>query len=118
MKIMNIVLVVVITLLSIAAGIAKVMAVPEEVQFLQSFGFSLSLITVYGACQILAGCLLILPKTRLVGSIITMVAFALSTTLIFLSGNFVFGLVSVVPIVLTAVIFMKIRKLSVVKVIE
>lgn len=104
MKIVNMVLITIIALLSIAAGVAKVMAVPEEVQFLESFGFSVTLISAYGLCQILGGFLFALPKTRIVGAVITIAAFALSTVLIFISGNLTFGVVSIVPIALASMV--------------
>lgn len=105
MKILNIVLVVLITLLSIAAGIAKVMEMPQEVQFLNQFGFNSTLVIAYGLVQILGGVLLAVPKTLKLGAIITVLAFSLSTILLFVSGDFIFGLVSLIPIVLTSIIF-------------
>ena len=110
MRILNIVLIVIIVLLSIAAGSAKVMAVPEEVRFLERFGFSIALISAYGIGQILGGLLLALPKTRMIGAVITIVAFSISTVLIVVSGNVVFGLVSVVPIALTCFVVAQTRK--------
>ena len=40
MKIVHHLLIVIVTLLSVAAGIAKVMQSPQEVQFLQRFAFN------------------------------------------------------------------------------
>jgi len=112
MKIFNSILIAIIALLSIAAGLAKLMQVPEEIKFLESFGFSIALISTYGICQILGGVLLVLPKTRVVGAIVTIVAFTLSTVLIFISGKFTFGLVSIVPIVLVSMVVLYHRKFT------
>ncbi|XOV77999.1 MAG: hypothetical protein ACFHVJ_13730 [Aestuariibacter sp.] len=104
MKILTIALIAIVALLSIAAGLAKLMAVPEEVQFLQQFGFNALAISLYGVIQVSAGLLLSIPKSRMIGVAITIVAFGLSTVLIFVSGNYIFGLVSLLPIALVIVI--------------
>lgn len=104
MKILTITLIAVVSLLSIAAGMAKLMAVPEEVEFLRQFGFNSVAITLYGVIQVLAGLLLSIPKSRMMGVATTIVAFGLSTVLIFVSGNYIFGLVSLIPIALVVVI--------------
>lgn len=110
MKILNIILMVLLVVLSMAAGAAKVMGVPQEVQFLQGFGFSASLIMVYGVIQIAGGVLFAVPKTFNLGAWITILAFALSSVLIFISGNFIFAFASLLPIVLTVyVVWQSIR---------
>jgi len=54
-KIVNLLLVAVLALLSIAAGFAKVMQTPQEMEFLQSLGLSSVLILVFGSIQIVGG---------------------------------------------------------------
>jgi hypothetical protein len=103
-KILNIILVALITLLSIAAGVAKVLESPQEVEFLQGFGFTPLPIITFGLVQIVGGVLLAAPKTKKLGAIITILAFGVSTLLIFISGNSMFGLASMVPILLICVI--------------
>ncbi|NRA84409.1 MAG: hypothetical protein HRU22_11760 [Gammaproteobacteria bacterium] len=112
MKILNYILIALIALLSIAAGAAKVMELPQEVQFLQSFGFSSLLIITYGLVQIAGGGLLAFPKTLKWGAIIIILAFALSTVLIFVGGNFVFGLASMLPIIIAGIILWLSRKVT------
>lgn len=112
MKILNIVLVVLIAILSIAAGIAKVMQSPQEVEFLQSFGFTSMLILAYGIVQIAGGGLLAIPATRKLGAMITILAFGLSTVLIFIGGNFVFGFVSLLPIAITCLVLLQSNKVN------
>jgi uncharacterized membrane protein HdeD (DUF308 family) len=55
-------LIVFIALLSIVAGVAKVMLTPQEVQFLESFDFNAKAIICFGAFQIVAGSLLFCQK--------------------------------------------------------
>ena len=104
MKIMNILMIAIVALLSIAAGLAKVMQAPQEVEFLQSFGLSSVLIVAFGLVQVSGGVLLVPQKTRLPGAVLAALALVVSTILIFVGGNLVFGLVSMLPVALACVI--------------
>ena len=104
MKIVNILIIAIVALLSIAAGLAKVMQTPQEMEFLQSFGLSSALIVAFGLVQISGGVLLVPQKTRMLGAVLATTALVVSTVLIFVGGNFVFGLVSILPIALACVI--------------
>ena len=104
MKILNMLLVVGIALLSVAAGLAKVMQTPQEMEFLQGVGLSTVLIVIFGMVQIVGGVLLVPRITRLPGAILATSALVLSTVLIFVGGNLTFGLFSILPVALAAVI--------------
>lgn len=104
MKIVNYLLIAIIALLSIAAGLAKVMQTQHEMEFLQGFGLSPFLIVVFGLVQIVGGILLVPNKTRMLGAILVISALVVSTVLIFMGGDLAFGLVSVIPIALAGVI--------------
>ena len=104
MKILSIVLTGLIALLSIAAGAAKVMQVPDEMAFLGGLGLSGSMILAFGAFQIIGGILTIIPKSKTFGSIILVIGFAISAVLVFSSGNIKFGLISIVPVILGGII--------------
>jgi len=104
MKIVNILMVAIVALLSVAAGLAKVMQTQQELEFLQGFGLSASFIVAFGLVQILGGVLLVPKKTRLPGAILAASALVVSTVLIFIGGNLMFGLVSMLPIALAGVI--------------
>jgi len=92
------------TLLSIAAGLAKVMQVPEEVTFLTGLGLDNTMIFVFGAIQIVGGILLAIPKSRMYGSVLVVIAFLLSAILVFVGEDFIFGIVSIFPVVITGYI--------------
>lgn len=100
MKIFTIIVSVLIGLLSIAAGAAKIALVPAEVEFLSQFGFIPVLIMAFGTVQVLGGLLLMIPLARFYGSLIAAIAFALSAVLLLLAGNWGFAGVSLVPVVL------------------
>ncbi|MDH4003137.1 MAG: hypothetical protein OEU52_18050 [Xanthomonadales bacterium] len=104
MKIVSYLIIAIVTLLSIAAGLAKVMQTPQEMEFLQGAGLSPSLIIVFGVVQILGGLLLVPRKTRVVGAVIAASAFAASAALIFMGGNLSFGLISILPVALAGII--------------
>lgn len=104
MKVAVTVVAILIGLLSIAAGGAKVALLPEEVTFLDQFGFGNALIIIFGIAQILAGLLLLIPVTRLFGSVLAGIAFALSSVLLFASGNTTFGSVSLLPVMLAGLV--------------
>jgi hypothetical protein len=93
-----------LALLSIAAGLAKVMLVPEETAFLDGFGFSSVHIVIFGAVQIFGGALLAVPFSRVVGGITVAAGFLFSAVLVFMSGNMVFGGVSLLPVILAGVV--------------
>ena len=103
-------LIVIISLLSLFAGIAKVIHSPDEVQFLQHFMFNDFAITLYGVIQIFAAALLSMGhfftyhKVAKVGAVFVALAFLLSSVLIFVSGNFMFALISLLPVACTALI--------------
>ena len=104
MKVVNILIVAIVALLSIAAGLAKAMQTPQEMEFLQGFGLSSVLIVVFGLVQISGGILLVPGKTRIPGAVLVALAFVVSTVLIFVEGNLAFGLVSLFPVALACVI--------------
>ena len=113
MNIINNLLVVIIALLSVAAGIAKVVHSPQEVEFLHSVGLNNLLISVFGVVQILGGALLSNVKVRLYGAVIVCVGFLISAILIFVSGNLAFGAVSLLPVVLTSVLIWQAAKIHI-----
>ena len=104
MKIVNILIVAVIALLSIAAGLAKVMQSPQEMEFLQGLGLSAFLIMVFGLVQIVGGVLIAPKRTRMPGAVLVTLGFTVSAVLIFIGGNVTFGLVSLIPTALAAMI--------------
>ena len=104
MKVFNILIVAVIALLSIAAGLAKVLQTQQEMEFLQGLGLSTFLIVVFGLAQVLGGIMMAPDKTRLHGTVLVTFALILSTILLFMGGNVAFGLFSVIPIALAGVI--------------
>lgn len=98
-----------VALLAIAAGAAKVLMVPQEVEFLQGFGFSLELIVAFGIVQIIGALLLAIPKTTSLGLLISVIGYGVSSALIFVEGDYEFALMSILPIVVIVSIYLYTR---------
>jgi len=109
-KLLNGLIIAILVLLSIAAGLAKVLQSPHEVEFLQGAGMNLTLIIVFGLIQISGGLLLVPSRTRLVGAPLIAATLILSMVLIFMAGDLAFSWFSIIPIVLTGVIIYRFVK--------
>ena len=97
MKILNRLVIGIITMLSVAAGLAKAMQAPQEMEFLTGLGLTGTQVVVFGVVQIAAGVMLLSARSRLIGAGLATVAFLASSILIFIDGNLVFGSVSLLP---------------------
>lgn len=97
MKVLRIIVLVIVTLLSLAAGLAKVMQVPQEAAFFEGLGVNLGVMIGLGAAQIIGGLFVVFPKTRNIGAIITAIAFLISAIMIFMNGQIGFALFSLLP---------------------
>lgn len=104
MKTLITVIAVAIGLLGIAAGAAKIALIPEEVAFLSRFGFTTNLIFTFGAIQLVGGALMMSRRTRLYGSLVTAIAFAVSTALLLVAGNTAIAGLSLAPIMLAGLV--------------
>lgn len=104
MKILKRVVLVVLILLGITAGAAKIMQMPQEMEFFQDAGFSETQIILFSVAQLAAGILLVFQKMRMSGAIIMAVTLGISTVLIFVSGKIAFGFFSVLPILMAGII--------------
>ena len=89
-----------VTLLSMAAGIPKIMRIPQEVSFFGDVGLGEISVVAFGLVQFAGGVLLLFPKTRIWGATLVAAMFFLSTVMLFLNGKLTFGFISVLPIVM------------------
>lgn len=91
---------VIVAFLSIAAGVAKLMKVPQETTFFDSLGIDLRFMLILGIFQVAAGIFIFMPRARRMAAILTAIAFSFSTIMIFMTGQIGFGLFSILPVVL------------------
>lgn len=93
---------VLLAFLGVAAGIAKMLQTPQEMAFFQEqMGFSAEAIMAFGLLQLIAGVMLIFKKTRMIGAALLGITLLLSSIVIFMAGEIVFGVVSLIPVLLT-----------------
>jgi len=107
MKIVQKIILVLMVLLSLAAGAAKVMQVPTEVEFFKNLGLSTNVLMGFGIAQIIAAIELAIPVTRKFGIPFVALMFLASAVMLFMSGNVPFGAISLIPVVLTLFLFKK-----------
>ncbi len=93
-----------LALLSLAAGIPKLMQMPQELEFLSSIGLSAIAVCMLGLVQLAGGILLAIEKLRVAGAILAGLAFLTSSIAILAGGNTVFGLLSLIPVVLCGIV--------------
>jgi len=104
------VLIYALAMLSVAAGVPKLLQMPQELGFLRSIGFSPAGVLMLGALQLSGGILLFWPKSRLPGAVIAGVAFLVSSVAIFVGGNTLFGLITLLPIAASIIVIVGLRK--------
>lgn len=104
MKIAKRITFVLITLMSITAGIPKITRIPDEMEFFQAAGLGVVSLVLLGVLQIIGGALLILNKTRMLGATVATVGFLASTVVLLLAGKTVFAVVSTIPVGLAILI--------------
>lgn len=101
MKIFSYVLLVLLALLSLVAGIAKLIQTPAEIEFFASAGLDAVWLYPLGAVQVAGAIMAAIPRTRTLGTLSIALGFAISSLVIFMTGNTTFGLVSLVTVALT-----------------
>ncbi len=74
-----------ITVLSIAAGIPKVMRMTEEVKFFESAGLGTTSVVIFGLVQLVGGALLVFRGTRMWGAAVVALAFLGSAAMLFVA---------------------------------
>ena len=90
--------------LGLTSGLAKILLLPQEVEFFGGAGLGETAIVLFGATQVIAGILLVFEKTRTLGAIVLAATFCTSTVLIFVNGKIAFGLFSILPILMLGVV--------------
>lgn len=107
MKLFINILVAVLALLAVASGIPKVMLMEQEVAFFGAYGFSDVLLIVFGISQLLAGVMLVFPKTRIAGALLLAITFAASLVMLLMSGNMLMAAVTAAFLLLIGLVIAK-----------
>jgi hypothetical protein len=90
-----------LALLGVAAGAAKMLQTPQEIAFFQGeMGFSSEAIMAFGLLQFVAGAMLVFKTTRLIGAALLGMTLLLSSIVIFMAGEIGFGVISLIPVLM------------------
>lgn len=100
MKIAFSILLVVLTALAVASGIAKIALTPNDVEFFGKYGFSDPVLIAFGAVQLAGGILLPWRRTRFAGSAMVAFTFLISLVLLIADGNVVVSIVTAIATLL------------------
>ncbi|MGB5723228.1 MAG: hypothetical protein WBM39_02335 [Parasphingorhabdus sp.] len=91
---------IILVIMSLAAGGAKVSHMPQEIQFFRDAGINSSWLLPLGGLQIIGGLLAVYHRTRQLGLAVVALGFLVSTIVIFMTGNVTFGVFSSLPVML------------------
>jgi len=115
MKNFIIAIVAILTFLAVSSGITKVMLMQQDVDFFGKYGFSNTILMIYGAVQLIGGILLPFPKTRMVGAAIVVITFSISLVVLLMDGNYPVSAVTIVATLLAGFVMMRSRAADPVK---
>ena len=95
----------ILILLGIAAGFVKIIRMPQELDFFQAVGLSELSLVLFGVAQFCGGVLLVFRRSRLAGAAISAIVFLASAIMVFITGAYGFGAVSLLPAMMSGWIF-------------
>ena len=104
MKLFVNVVLVILVLLAGLSGVSKVMLMPQDVEFFSQYGFTNSVLIIFGVVQLLGGLLLIFSKTRIIGAIIVLLTFLISAVVLLMSGKIMVAFITLVFVGLAGLI--------------
>ena len=107
MKILMNVVLVILGVLAVSSGISKIMLMPQEVEFFGLYGFTNSLLVIFGFCQLISGVLLLVPKVRMVAAIVVGISFLISAVVLVIAGKVLMSLMTLVSVLLLVVVVKK-----------
>lgn len=96
-----------ITILSIATGIFKILQQPEDIRLFETIGINAFGTTIIGVIQLAGGIMLVVSKTRVTGAWVMILTFILASIAVFANQMYVFGVVSLLFIVMTYLVIYK-----------
>ncbi len=90
----------------------KLMQQQADIDLFKAIGFTDSMVIIFGAVQLIGGLLLIPSKTRQLGAYIVMITFVIASIAVFANQLIVFGIVSLVFIVMAYLVIIMERNPS------
>ena len=87
MKIAYTILLILLTFLAISSGVTKILLMQQDVDFFGQYGFSNLMIMLFGAVQLIGGCLMPFSKSRFAGAVVVAITFLISLVVLLIDGN-------------------------------
>ncbi len=87
MKYVFTVLLVLLIFLAVASGISKIALTQQDVSFFGKYGFSQPAVVAFGVVQLIGGVLMMVKRTRFIGTTIVAITFLFSLVLLLMDGN-------------------------------
>ena len=87
MKIVSTIVLGILVLLALSSGAAKVSLMEQDVQFFGKYGFSSTILVLFGIAQLLGGLLMMFANSRFAGAAIVAATFLVSLVLLLMDGN-------------------------------
>ena len=109
MKIASTIVLVVLILLAVLSGFTKVALMQQDVNFFGRYGFSNSLLVIYGLTQIAGGVLMVLERTRFIGAAIVAITFLISLVVLIMDDNIPVSIVTAVATLLLVMVMYQSR---------
>jgi len=88
------------------------MLMPQDVSFFGQYGFTNSILIVYGIAQLIGGILLAIPTTRVMGAIIVAVTFLISAVVLAMADNIPMSGITLIFVVLLSFVIKKSLQVS------
>ncbi|WP_282162971.1 DoxX family protein [Ulvibacterium marinum] len=101
MKLLYKINLILLIVLSLATGVFKILRQEADIELFKVLGMTATLTFGLGIVQVLGGLLLIPVQTRKYGALLMMATFVLASLAVFMNGMVVFGLVSLLFILMT-----------------
>ena len=100
MKIVYAIVLILLVLLAISSGVAKITLMQQDVDFFGKYGFSNPALIAYGATQLIGGVLLPFKKTRFFGAAIVAITFLVSLVVLLMEGSIPASIATIVALLL------------------
>jgi len=98
------IILVVLIFLATSSGITKIMLMQQDVEFFGKYGFTNTLLVVFGAAQLIGGILLIIQKARFIGAAIVAVTFLISAVLLIMDNNIPVTIVTFIAVAMLGLV--------------
>lgn len=96
---------VLVILLGLATGLVKVFGLEADVEIFANLGFSYGATVAFGVVQAIAAIMIAIPPTVRYGAVILGISFVIATIGLFVSGIYLFGVVSILFIVMAVIVY-------------